>query len=104
MQNLPLLILGAIVVIILCMSLYYNVALRRRLRKDLGVELEERRQATNPMLSAIYPCGSCGNLVKKTDRFCAVCGYQLPAHTLTAKHAAVKNVTAQQRSDGNLFD
>lgn len=72
-----LLILVIILALFLVISLLYNVAIRRKLRTDLLLELQERKRATNPGLAAIPLCRYCGHPIKPTDRFCSSCGQQL---------------------------
>lgn len=77
-MNSPLLwIVIVILALFLIVSLFYNAAIRRKLRSDLLLELQERKNATNPALAAIPLCRYCGQPIKPTDRFCPSCGQQL---------------------------
>jgi prepilin signal peptidase PulO-like enzyme (type II secretory pathway) len=78
-MNTPLLLIGVIVILalLLVLSLFYHAAIRRKLRSDLLLELQERKNATNPALAAIPLCRYCGQPIKPTDRFCSSCGQQL---------------------------
>ena len=77
-MNTPLLwIVIVILALLLFMSLFYHAAIRRKLRNDLLLELQERKRATSPALAAIPLCRYCGNPIKPTDRFCSACGQQL---------------------------
>jgi prepilin signal peptidase PulO-like enzyme (type II secretory pathway) len=70
-------ILVILLALFLIMSLFYNAAIRRKLRNDLLLELQERKRATSPALAAIPLCRYCGQPIKPTDRFCSSCGQQL---------------------------
>ena len=77
-MNTPLLwIVIVILAFFLIISLFYSAAIRRKLRNDLLLELQERKRATSPALSAIPLCRYCGQPIKPTDRFCSSCGQQL---------------------------
>ena len=77
-MNTPLLwIVIVILALFLIISLFYSAAIRRKLRNDLLLELQERKRATNPGLAAIPLCRYCGQPIKPTDRFCSSCGQQL---------------------------
>ena len=77
-MNTPLLwIVIVILAFFLIISLFYSAAIRRKLRNDLLLELQERKNATNPALAAIPLCRYCGQPIKPTDRFCSSCGQQL---------------------------
>lgn len=77
-MNTPLLwIVIAILALFLIISLFYSAAIRRKLRNDLLLELQERKNATNPALAAIPLCRYCGQPIRPTDRFCPSCGQQL---------------------------
>jgi len=77
-MNSPLLwVLTIILALFLIVSLFYNVAIRRKLRRDLLLELQERKRATSPDLFAIPSCRYCGQPIRPSDRFCAACGQQL---------------------------
>jgi len=77
-MNTPLLwIVIVILALLLLMSFFYHAAIRRKLRNDLLLELQERKRATSPALAAIPLCRYCGQPIKPTDRFCSSCGQQL---------------------------
>jgi prepilin signal peptidase PulO-like enzyme (type II secretory pathway) len=74
----PLLwIVVVILALFLIMSLFYNAAIRRKLRNDLLLELQERKRATTSGLPAIPLCRYCGQPIRPTDRFCSSCGQQI---------------------------
>jgi prepilin signal peptidase PulO-like enzyme (type II secretory pathway) len=66
-----------ILALFLIISLFYNAAIRRKLRNDLLLELQERKRATSTALAAIPSCRYCGQPIRPTDRFCSSCGQQL---------------------------
>jgi prepilin signal peptidase PulO-like enzyme (type II secretory pathway) len=70
-------IVVVLLALFLIISLLYNAAIRRKLRNDLLLELQERKRATSPALAAIPLCRYCGQPIKPTDRFCSSCGQQL---------------------------
>jgi prepilin signal peptidase PulO-like enzyme (type II secretory pathway) len=70
-------IVVVLLALFLIISLLYNAAIRRKLRSDLLLELQERKRATSPALAAIPLCRYCGQPIKPTDRFCSSCGQQL---------------------------
>lgn len=72
-----LLIVIIILALLLILSFFYHAAIRRKLRNDLLLELQERKKATSPALAAIPLCRYCGQPIRPTDHFCSSCGQQL---------------------------